>query len=123
MSNPRPDFTTSTFWLNTAERTVRVFAWSAIAVITSTQADIVHADFKGAAIEVGIATALAFLGCLAGKLVGDGDSPSFVLPAPREGRHEAPVGEVPPVARPTTLRPPGKAQDGASDGPDGPGAA
>lgn len=110
MTPTRPDFTTKTFWLNTVERTVRVFAWSSIAAITTVQASIVHADFQAMAVDVGIATALAFLGCLAGKLVGDHDSPSFLLPAPRHRSVDPDsIGRLRRVARDTDTGTSGRA--------------
>lgn len=75
----RPDLFTRTFWLNTSERVIRVFAYSTLTVLITAGTDIQHTDFKGGAIQVALATALCFFTCLAGKAVGDPQTPSFIL--------------------------------------------
>lgn len=99
LPRPKPVWLTGAFWVDTAERTVRVFAWSTIAAITAEKTDLVNGDFKGMAIQVGIATALAFLGCLAGGAVNTGPlkTASFLLqsgkdaPRPTSVRGEGPT--------------------------------
>jgi hypothetical protein len=97
-TRPRPVWLTGAFWIDTVERTVRVFAWSTIAAITAEATDIVNADFRGMAIQVGIATLLAFLGCLAGGAVDTGGklkSASFFLAAGKPAIVAPAVGEGP----------------------------
>lgn len=90
----RPDFATSTFWVNTGERVIRTGAQTAIGLGVTDVTTALHLDWKQAGLAVGLAMAAALLTALAAKPVGDGDSPSFLLPAPavpvqRNGRHEA----------------------------------
>jgi hypothetical protein len=85
MTPDRPPFTTRTFWLNTAERTVRTGAQTALAVGITDAATALHLDWQEAGLTVGLAMAAAVLTALAAKPVGDHDSPSFLLPSPRWG--------------------------------------
>lgn len=87
----RPDFTTSTFWLNTTERIVRTGAQTGLALGITDATTALHLDWQQTGVAVGLAMLAALLTALAGKTVGDSGSPSFLLPAPRgeqHGRHE-----------------------------------
>jgi hypothetical protein len=90
----RPDFASSTFWLNTGERVIRTAAQTALALGVADKTTALELDWQQAGLAVAVAAGSCLLTCLAGKTVGDGGSPSFVLPAPRvptqrNGRHEA----------------------------------
>lgn len=89
----RPDFTTSTFWINTGERVIRTGAQTGLALGITDATTALHLDWQQSGVAVGLAMLAALLTALAGKTVGDAGSPSFLLPAPREaleqhGRHE-----------------------------------
>lgn len=89
----RPDFTTSTFWINTGERVIRTGAQTGLALGITDATTALHLDWQQSGVAVGLAMLAALLTALAGKTVGDSGSPSFLLPAPREaleqgGRHE-----------------------------------
>ena len=92
MSLSRPNFTTKTFWLNTAERAVRTAAQSAVALLLVDGLPVSRLDIDLAegAWTVTLATVLSILTALAGKAVGDPDSPSFVLAAPPKAADVAP---------------------------------
>jgi hypothetical protein len=85
MTTHRPEFTTKTFWLNTSERVVRTGAQTALAVGVTDGVTDLHLDWQQGALTVGLAMVASLLMALAGKAVGDPDSPSYVLPAPRRG--------------------------------------
>lgn len=78
----RPDFTTKTFWVNTMERVVRTGVQAALALGITDATTALSLDLNQGAIAVGLAMLGALLTALAGKAVGDSDSPSFVLAAP-----------------------------------------
>lgn len=87
----RPDFTTSTFWLNAGERVIRTGAQTALALGIADATTALRLDWLQGGVTVGLAMLAALLTALAGKTVGDPGSPSFLLPAPRgeqHGRHE-----------------------------------
>ena len=96
MSVYRPEFTTKTFWVNTVERIVRTGAQTALSLIVVDGLPVSHIDID---LEVGAwTTALAMLAALltalAGKVVGDNDSPSFVLAAPPKMEDAASDGTI-----------------------------
>jgi hypothetical protein len=81
----RPEFTTSTFWANTAERVVRTGAQTALGLGVADAATGLHVDWQQGAITVGLSMLASLLMALAGKAVGDPDTPSYILRAPVEG--------------------------------------
>jgi hypothetical protein len=96
MSSVRPEFATSTFWLNTGERVIRTAAQTALALGVADKATALELD----GLAVAVAAGSCLLTCLAGKTVGDSATPSFLLPAPkvpvqRNGRHERVDGPTP----------------------------
>jgi hypothetical protein len=93
MAATRPDFTTGTFWINTTERVVRTGAQTALAVVVADGTTDMHVDWQQGALTTGLAMLAALLMALAGKGVGDRDSPSYVLPAPYTPRHASGPGD------------------------------
>jgi hypothetical protein len=91
MTPTRPDFTTRTFWINTLERIVRTGAQTALALGITDAATALHVDWQQGAITVVLAMGASLLMALAGRAVGDSDSPSFVLPAPPRHRRSGPA--------------------------------
>jgi hypothetical protein len=82
MTINRPDFTTRTFWANTGERIVRTMAQTALALGITDVTTSLHLDWQQGGIAVALAGLGALLTALAGKAVGDPNSPSFLLRAP-----------------------------------------
>jgi hypothetical protein len=100
MSSVRPEFATSTFWLNTGERVIRTAAQTALALGVADKTTALELDWQQAGLAVAVAAGSCLLTCLAGKTVGDSATPSFLLPAPkvpvqRNGRHERVDGPTP----------------------------
>src|SRR4051812_25947975 len=102
MTPTRPDFTTKTFWTNTAERVVRTGAQTALAIGITDATTSLHVDWQQGGLTVGLAMLAALLTALAAKPVGDHDSPSFLLPAPRHRAIDPDsIGRLRRVARDT----------------------
>jgi hypothetical protein len=75
------DFTTRTFWVNTLERVIRTGAQTALALGVTDATTNLHVNWQQAGITTGLAMLAALLTALAGKTVGDSQSPSFLLGA------------------------------------------
>jgi hypothetical protein len=74
---------TKTFWANTIERVVRTAATTGLGAFVADKAtDTAQIDWKGGLLLVGTSALGTLLLCLAGKKVGDPQSPSFLLKAP-----------------------------------------
>lgn len=72
------DFTTVTFWRDTAERAVRTTAQAALAAITAGATGILDVDFAGVGSVAGLAAVTSVLMSLAGRGVGDPGTGSLI---------------------------------------------
>lgn len=102
MSTPRPEMTTSAFWLAAAERAIKTAAQVAAALIGTGAVGVTELDWQQIGSVAAVAAIVSLLTSLASDRVG-APGPSLVGEPVKAPAPETPAPMVfPPAVRPTT---------------------
>lgn len=87
----------SSFWKATAERAVKAFAQSLLAILSAGSLGLLDVDWPTSLSTAGMATLLSLLSSVASSRIGSPSDPS-ALPVPRPTPEPAPEPSVPQAA-------------------------